>query len=251
MQVQAALDELRGSILRDVSLKKAGPGDQYWSDDALIQYIDEAQRRFARRTFCLRDNRNPDVTQFKLLEGVDTYTLHPKVVYVQSIRLVGDYYDLSRITHDTSFIPSDNQADVFSAAVLSKPSHPIAFSTDEGIDLDNDHATVLKVYPIPTAADAGIVAGMRVSRLPLNDVTLSGLSNDLEIPGDYQLDMLEWAAWRALRNWDIDAEDRAKAAQHRTRFDEAVKECRRDIWRKIFQPVKWRFGEAGFSYTRR
>jgi hypothetical protein len=36
-----------------------------------------------------------------------------------------------------------------------------------------------------------------------------------ETPEDYDLDVLEWAAWRALRNWDLDAEDRTKADQHK------------------------------------
>lgn len=251
MLLSEALDELRGSILRDVTHKKSGPPDQYWSDLALVMYIDEAQRRFARRTFCLRDDMNPEVTQFSIMSGVDRYSLHPKVVFVQSARIEGDPKDLSRITHDTSFIPSDNQADVFTAAVIDRPSHPIAFSTDEGIDLDNDHAMTFKLYPTPDDATDGMAINLRVSRLPLVDLTLDTLDKPLEIPVDYQLDMLEWAAWRALRNWDIDAEDRSKAVQHRARFDEAVREARRDILRKIFQPVKWRFGEAAFSYIRR
>ena len=251
MLLQAALDELRGSILRDVTLKKTGPGDQYWSDEALVMYIDEAQRRFARRTFCLRDDYNADVTQFTITATVDRYVLHPKIVFVQSARVAGDPSDLTRVPHSVTFLPSDNSADVWTAAVIDKPSHPIAFSTDEGIDLENDHAPVLKLYPIPDSETDGKTVNLRVSRLPLLDLTLDTLQESLEIPVDYQLDMLEWAAWRALRNWDIDAEDRAKAKQHRDRFDEAVKECRRDVWRKIFQPIKWRFGESAFSYTRR
>jgi hypothetical protein len=251
MLLQDALDELRGSILRDVTLKKAGPNDQYWTDDALIRYIDEAQRRFARRTFCLRDSLNPDVTQFTIKQTVDTYTLHPKIVFVQSVRVAGDPMDLTRVPHSVSFLPSDNAADVWTAAVIDRPSHPIAFSTDEGIDLEHDHAPILKLYPTPDAETNNVLVNMRVSRMPLTDLTVDTLQEPLEIPEDYQLDLLEWAAWRALRNWDIDAEDRAKAQQHRTRFDEAVKECRRDVWRKIFQPIKWRFGETAFSYTRR
>jgi hypothetical protein len=251
MLLQDALDELRGSILRDVSTKKIGPDDQYWSDTALVGYINEAQRRFARRTFCLRDSINPEVTQFTIAKAIDQYTLHPKIVFVQGVRLLGDPMDLTRITHNVSWIPSDNQSDVFSTVVVDRPNRPIAFSTDEGIDLDNDHAIILKLYPTPDDTTDGAICTLRVSRLPLNDLTLKDLKAPLEISDDYAYDMLEWAAWRALRNWDIDAEDRNKAKQHRDRFDEAVKECRREILHKIFQPVKWRFGEGGFSYTRR
>jgi hypothetical protein len=63
--------------------------------------------------------------------------------------------------------------------------------------------------------------------------------------------MLEWAAYRALRNWDVDAEDRKKADDHKKRFEEAIKECWREAENmKMFKPVTWAFGQGGFSYIR-
>lgn len=251
MLVQEALDELRGSILRDVSTKKTGPSDTFWTDDALLLYIRDAQRRFARRTFCLREFLDPSVVQFIIRDGVPTYTLNPKIVFVQSARIEGDPTDLTRISHSTRLSPSDTYLDAFSNAVTATDNHPYGFSTDDGIDTGEDHAPIMTLFPTPDATVDGFAVNMRVSRLPLVDPTLDNLKDPLEIPEDYCLDMLEWAAWRALRNWDIDAEDRKKAQQHRDRFDEAVKEARREVLRKIFQPVKYRFGENGFAYTRR
>jgi hypothetical protein len=92
---------------------------------------------------------------------------------------------------------------------------------------------------------------LRVSRLPLVPFTNKTISLASELPEDWQLDMLEWAAWRALRNWDLDAEDRKKADQHKTRFDDAVKECRHEVEiRKMHAPPTWSFGQGGFTYPR-
>ena len=52
------------------------------------------------------------------------------------------------------------------------------------------------------------------------------MSAELDLPALFHLDVLEWAAYRALRNHDADAENMGKAEQHRQRFDQAVTEGR-------------------------
>jgi hypothetical protein len=93
---------------------------------------------------------------------------------------------------------------------------------------------------------------LRVARKPLVIFTEADLGTDvdIEVPEDFALDALEWAAYRALRNWDLDAQDRAKAEQHKTRFEEACRECRLDIERKLANNVQWRFGGGGFTYIK-
>lgn len=256
MQLQEALDELRGSILRDVSSLKTGPPDQYWTDDALVLYIDEAQRRFARRSFCLRDSTTPQVTQVVLSSKVggtpvNTYSLDPSVIFVVSARHQDDAWDMMRTSHTIPFDATNVFIDWFDFSNQVNPSHPVAFSTDEGIDLDSDHAIMLRVFPDPDTDEDGKIINLRTVRVPLNALSVDALDQDLEIPIDYQLDMLEWAAWRALRNWDIDAEDRKKAESHKARFEDAVREARKEARRKIFQQITWQFGRNGFSYSRR
>jgi hypothetical protein len=105
--------------------------------------------------------------------------------------------------------------------------------------------------PQPGVEQKGKRVLLRTSRLPMERFSLSKLSAPAEIDEDWQLDMLEWAAWRALRNWDLDAEDRKKADQHKTRFNEAVAECRHEVEiRKMHAPPTWGFGQNGFTYTR-
>ena len=56
-----------------------------------------------------------------------------------------------------------------------------------------------------------------------------------EIPEEFHLDLVEWGAWRALRNHDADIDGNpdniaivmARASAHKKRFEEAVAECKR------------------------
>lgn len=245
MNLKDALDELQGNILRDRSDLKTGPDDSFWSSRQLIGYINEAQKRFARRSYCLRDDTTPLVTQVKLRDGAMQYVLHASVFFVVSARVAGNAFDMKRIAH-SQYVTDTNEFFFDSAVVPS--SAPVAFSTDEGIALERGHSIEFNVYPTPDATVDGTLINLRVVREPLYAFSSVDLQKEFEIPEAYQLDMLEWAAWRSLRNWDIDAEDRKKAKEHRDRFDEAVAEARSEAMRKAFTPVTWLFGQGGFSY---
>ena len=252
MNVGELLSELRSGMLRDASTLKSGPPDQFWADENLIRYINEAQRRFARRSFCLRDDTTPEVTQVTLSSGVSIYQLHESVLRVQSARHQDATTDLIRITHSVNFVVV-NDAVEFQDGVTSLANNiPVRFATDEGLQLDDQHQVRLLVDPVPDSSQAGKIIYLRVIRLPIDDLTLDATDAAPEIPEDWHLDMLEWAAYRALRNWDLDAEDRRKAEQHKSRFEEAVIECRKEVEQeKMFEPVLWAFGQNGFGgYTR-
>ena len=49
MTLQELLDELAKNILRDRSSITSGPDDNFWSDETLVGYINEAERRLARQ----------------------------------------------------------------------------------------------------------------------------------------------------------------------------------------------------------
>lgn len=254
MNVQEALDELRNAVLRDKSSLKSGPPDQYWSDDSLILYLDDAQKRFARMSLCIRDDTTADVVQVTLASGVDIYQLHPSVIAVVSARHQDDTKDLRRTQHTTAVNMMNPDTESFEFAASQTPGKPTHYSTDEGLEPTNNHAIRMRFYGVPTNStddtETGKIVYLRTIRKPLEKITIGRLTADLEIPEDYHLDMLEWAAYRALRNLDIDAEDRAKAAAHKTRFDEAAAECKKEVLQKIFQPLTWAFGGGGYSYCK-
>jgi hypothetical protein len=252
VKLSELLDELRANLLRDASTLKSGPPDTYWSDEALVRYIDEAHRRFARRSFCIRDFTTAEVVQLPLETDIALYRLHPAILRVQSGRVEGEAADLVRSTHPIQFSGNNPFTDSVEYDVSSSGGMPRRFSTDEGTDVEDEYQVCMFVDPRPTAKETGKLVNLRVIRLPLNKLTLEKTDAVPEIPEDWQLDMLEWAAYRALRNWDVDAEDRTKAEKHKERFEEAVKECLKEVQqRKMFQPQTWAFGQHGWGgYTR-
>lgn len=249
MNLEALLDELRTNILRDDSELASGPNDSLWSDEALVRYINEAQTRWSRRTLALRDASTPEVTQFTLAAGVSTYELHVSILAVASARYDTDTVDLTRIGRS-----SVARLQVFdppwwdpSTAESMTPGRPRAYSTDEALSVDTPSAVQLVVYPTPTVDEEGKTVYLRVARMPLETFSVDDLSMVCELPEEHQLDMLEWAAFRALRNSDIDGHsDMAK--KHEERFTQAVLEVQRDLRRKLSTPIRWQFGQNGFAW---
>lgn len=253
MRLSDLLTELRENILHDRSDRVAGSPDYLWSDATLVRYINEAQRRFARKALVIRDNTTPDITQVTLQTGVSEYTLHPSVLAVISAKVSTDQADLARAGH--SAFNTYRQPDPYffdtSALTTLPPGKPLAYSTDETLgldDYDSVSAVVLRVYPTPSAEFNGTVIKLRVVRLPTCDLTTNNLNAVPEIPQDHHLEMLDWAAYLALRIVDIDGGAPARAAEFRASFEAHVKEARDAAMRKLFAPAQWGFGRNGFSW---
>ena len=250
MNLESLLDELRGNVLRDNAELASGPDDQLWSDDTLVRYINDAQSRFARRTFALRDASTPEVVEVTLATGVSTYDLHESIVAVQSARFDTSVIDIARVGRSLMSNLSVADPSWFdpTTAETWTPGPPRAFSTDETISVDTAGAVTMKVWPAPSATENGKTVYLRVARKPLEQFTVAKLTLVCELPEEYQLDMLEWAAYRALRNSDIDGHS-ASADKHEARFNDAVAEVLKELRSKLFAPMSWQFGQGGFSWS--
>ena len=227
MNLRDLLAELRGNILRDVSTATSNPAEGYlWSDASLVRYIDDAERKFARLTHCLRDNATPEVVEIAVSPDVTEYPLHDSVVEVLSCSCNG--VPLRR-AGNAQFAGSPVDKALFTGNYLHERNTPLWFSTDESV-------RVLRLMPIP---DAEYTLRLRVARLPLRHLVSTDLTASPEIPEDYHLDLLEWAAWRALRNHDVDAENMNKASMHKKRFMDAVDEVRAAAKRLMLEPIQF------------
>lgn len=249
MTLDDLLRELRINLLRDDAELFSGPSDKLWTDETLVRYINDAQRRFARRTLTLRDASTPEVVEVQLATGVSTYTLHTSIRAVQSARYDTDEGDLRRVGHSILTANTHNDPPYFDVNQFSTTTgRPLAYTVDETMDPTDDSAATLRVYPIPSATEDGKIVHLRVARMPLKDLTLDDTDAEPEVPEDYHLDLLEWAAFRAFRTADLDgASDKAK--QHEDRFNTVMAEALNEQRRKMFAPKGWDFGRAGFSWS--
>lgn len=249
------LNELRQNILYDRSDRVSGTPDYLWSDATLIRYINEAQNRFAREGLVLRDGSSNDATQVTLTSGVDYYPLDDSVLAVISAQLTGDAADLARAGHSAFATYRQPDPYYFDPSYLSvlTPGKPLAFSTDEylsGDFHDSVSNVTMRVYPVPNDVYAGQVIKLRVLRLPLVQLSTTNLNATPEIPPMHHLEMLDWAAYLALRVADVDAGMPQRAAEFKAAFEDNVKRARQAMMRKLFAPSQWGFGRQGFSWEK-
>jgi len=231
MDLGELLDELRANILRDAS-DEVGPhgDDRLWSDQTLVRYINDAQDQFAVQTCLLRDETTPAVTRLTLVEGQEVYALDPRVIAVFDAKL--DKRHLARSTYGAL---TSGAGDVVTGGVRYGPrvhGTPRMFYTDR-------ETGKLGLWPAPDTVLDGSTLTLRVARRPLAPLSYGALKAVPEIPVEFHLDLLEWAAWRALRNRDVDAESMSKASMHKKRFEDTLKELSRKAKRLLAQDIQF------------
>lgn len=247
MTLEELITELRENILHDRSDRTDGDTDQMWSDAALVRYINEAQTRFARQTYALRDGQTVAATRITLVDGVDIYALHPSVLAVISAQPEGSRMALARAGFSQFAEPPPQQSAFFDPqnVHLPRPGPPLAYSVDETF-LESSagplEAGTIRIYPVPDADAAGTVVQLRVIRTPIAKLTLENMAGVPEIPEMYHLSLLDWAAYLALRVVDLDAGMPDRAMEFRASFEQTVNEVRKETLRKRRAPMTWGFG---------
>lgn len=236
MIVSEMLEELRESILRDVTdALSADEVDLLWSDRALLRYLNDGYFRFCERSRILEDATTPEVCEVLLVAGQQDYPLHKSILHVASA--VYDGRALKRAGVATAHNEPDEVSHL-TASMTANYAGVTAFVPDYNVG-------TFRVLGRPTDADAGNKVQLRVQRLPLEPINESNIELIPEVPEQYHLDLIEWAAFRALRNHDADAEFMAKASAHSTRFERAVEEAKETHRRRTFTGIpfspSWRW----------
>lgn len=254
MTLGELLELLRESILNDRTDRESGSSDYLWTDKTLVTFINDAQRKFAVKGLILRDATSDEATKITLRTGQTIYPLHESVISVISVKNASQEFDLTRVGHSlfASYRPPTEVWQDPAAYQSIPPGPALAYSTDEAVnDIDGDtFAQVsMRVFPAPTAAQDGQTLRLRVVRKPLNKLIETALGAVPEIPEDHHLEMLDWAAYLALRIVDDDAGAPRRAAEFRASFEEHVAEARKLAMRKMFAPSGWGFGGGGFSWS--
>lgn len=234
MNLRELLEELRENVLRDISDAVDTSSDSFLlSDKSLVRYVNEAQNKFAAQTLCLRDETTPAVAQIALVADQAAYALDRRVVSVFTTRTSATR-SLKRTTY--AFLSGTRGA--FAQGVPNTlclgPGAPVYFYTDR-------ETQKIGLYPAP---DAAFIAEcptlfLRVSRLPLTPLVVEDLEAVPEVKEQYHLDMLDWAAYRALINSDIEITEMGKATARRNRFNEAVGALQRESKQLLMQELQF------------
>lgn len=231
------LSELRDNILRDRSTIVSGPSDRLWSDESLMRYINEAYFLFARRSMTLVDKTTPAVTQIVLRADVRDYPLHPSIVEVLSARLASAQYDMIRAAHALLDSPENIPP---SLVVGYQPIARLVGAAPRAFTVDEDSAT-FRVHPTPDSVFDRVKVLLRVARKPLTRLSLDRLDECPEVPEEYHLPMLDWAAYLALSNHDADAESLNRASLRQQSFERTIAQSILDTRRRRRPAAAWRF----------
>lgn len=252
MTLGEELIELRENILRDKSDLVAGESDFLWADETLLRYIKDGERRFARQTLCLRDSTTPEVTQIKLRTGVQIYPLHRSVIGVLSARYDTDTTDIARTGHGIVSSARSAESHLWdpSSSATTQPGRPIGYYTDETLVFARQARPTLSIFPLSSATEDGKILYLRTIRIPMTTYSLDTLDEESEIPEDYQLDCLEWAAYRAQRHFDADAGAAVPADKHKLAFDGAVADAINSLKRTMHANTTMGYGTLGTNYER-
>lgn len=248
MTLGELLSELRENILHDRSNRVAGGQDYLWSDETLVRYINEAQRRLAREALVIRDHVSDRATRVEIIPNVAEYPLDPSVFVVLSAQLDGDQRNMVRAGNH--YLMGPVQAPYIEPETLLslQPGKPRFYSTDEGFlegDTTATGALSMRVYPVPEAASE---IRLRVIRMPFCDFTVDNLDAEAEVPREHQIEMLDWAAYLALRIADVDAGLPQRAKEFRASFEDVIVRARRQVMRKLSVPPAYRFGLNGYTW---
>ena len=254
MNLGEQLEELRHRLLRDASdLAPGGVDDRLFTDASLLQYIKDAEYKFAKKTFCIFDGTTPKVSQIKLVTGQTTYPLHKSVFALMSARFAGKTTDVVRAGRSVvgMHVPDEFLTFDPSSTVTLPNGEPQVVYSDESMVYGGNSGMTISVFPAPSATENGSILTVRVFRVPTTVYTVDNLDVESQLPQDYHLDVLTWAAFRAFNNFDADKGSVIKINNMKTAFDDSVKEALKDSKRRLFNQIKFEYGTNGFSWESR
>jgi hypothetical protein len=169
-----------------------------WGDTRLLAYLAEGQDKFCEDTGFFVDDTNLTIT---LVSGTHSYAVPTRVIEI--IDLWSGTRRLSKIQTGDSYI-SDEE-------IVVTAGTPQWWQTDQ-------RTGYVRVWPTPTAAEAGTVITVQAHRYSLYDLAGDGATPGVaaapELPVRLQRACIEWAAYKAFNHHDMEAQDPVKAADH-------------------------------------
>lgn len=169
-----------------------------WSDIRLAFWLSEGQDKFCEQSGFWSDKTTHAITT--VLNQTD-YAIDPRIVAIRSI------WDGARELVDG--------AKERSPVITSEPQRPLRYRTD----LETEVLSLLEP-PI-----SGIVLSLRVHRRSKIRFSVEGA--ELEIPEEFHLAPVEYAAHKAFGDHDRELQDPVKANDHLLNFKRYVKEGQR------------------------
>jgi len=206
--------------------------DSLFKNAELLEYIDFAQREFARRTEVLQDSRTVSITQLAVTATDPWVDISNIVIGIKKASLLANNTRLKVINHrelDQGFLIDDYGLD-WAGNWETKTGTPQLLITDM------DTAAV-RLFPIPVADDT---LSLQVTRYPLDPIESN--SSELEIPEQFHRKLLHHVLYTAYSKQDADAFDPNKSENERMKFEEAIDAARNEIGKRYKKSGTVKYG---------
>ena len=171
-----------------------------WSDEAVIDWLNDAQAQACVRGRLIREDDNPAVCQIALTPGQHTYPLHASVYELINLRIKGSG---------------------------TEPSRPMAIKSREWLDAnvrdwrDMDRPSQWLIQDDTTLRVVGAIQAGDVLHLECYRLPLKQLANDTdkpEIHAAHHEHLIQWALHKAFSVPDAEAIDPTRAATAEAAF---------------------------------
>ncbi len=177
----------------------------FWSDAAVVSYLNEAVQEACERAQLIEDRTTPVVCALPVIAGQARYALHPSVLLIKRATLNG------ALLHETSLEDLDEESCHWETRVGT----PRRFLFDEAIG-----ATPPQLQLVSTPAAPGVV-GLTVYRGALKPLSKDRPNEAPEVPARFHTRLLDWIYHRAYFKQDADTFDPAKGAQALALFEQS------------------------------
>lgn len=168
-----------------------------WSNEELTSFIDQAQKKACRAAYLLK--KSEDAFNISVVAGTADYSLDSRIIRVKVIESAGTGFELIKAEYE-DFLGEQNWR-----TKSAVPTHYIIDESDKSI----------KLYPSPIATDT---LSLIYYRLPLITLDWTDPNQEIEIPVEYQIEMLDWAASLAYMKDEANTFDPARAGTYAALF---------------------------------
>lgn len=205
-----------------------------WSDTEFFQYLNEAQKEFARETRCFKDSVTKSVCESRVRANISYADIDERIIDIRRAQLASaskplSVYNMNEM--DAAFVQGDygNELAVDWTTSTGTPRIIIKDVTKDKVQL----------VPQPTVDDT---LKMWVIRLPLDEI-LSDKSS-LEISeSTHQLLLLDYVKFRAYSKNDADTYDPDQASKYEGAFYGKLRTMvKPEFAKKTRRPATVRYG---------
>lgn len=183
----------------------------FWSDAAVVSYLNEAVQEACERAKLIEDRLTPAVCSVAVLAGQAAYDLHPSVLQIKRAQLAGYPHARHRVLTETS----TEEMDATYCGWETRTSFPGHFIFEPATGLQPPR---IRLVSTPNAID---VLALTVVRGPLKPLSETRPNERPEIPERFHTRLLDWVYHRAYFKQDADTFDPAKGAQALALFEQS------------------------------